>query len=751
MRSSSALLGVLLFLAVGVVAQTPLATNLLTNPGFEMSATSWTTLSGSVSIQPYGPTPNPSSFFANQVGLGGFFMRDSGNGNAVVEQIVAIAGLPANAIVHAGGFFGGFSAADDSRLVIRFLNSSGSQIQQANLAYVTESNRNSESVLLYRDARLPIPPGTASIAARIEFRDVNCCPTNAAADGIFVEILTTPLIPAPLPINTELLVNGEFESGWIGGSPLTLTSGGWEGIGGRSVVKAYSNNDPSVCGTIVSCVIGGGFSPFTNCIPGGAGNLLSDNGGGALRQRLDVRGNAAMFAAFGTVALRVSAYLGGTGTPDTARVDVRFLDGTGTVLGALPSLGPVSQNNRNFETVLVRRSNDYLILPATQFIEIDIVFADNNCCTTEGLIDKVSAMIVPFTTPAPVPLNINLISNGGFEVGDLPFSPLELNNQLGWTGVAGGRVDVPSYGSSPFVPPTSFSALNGLGGLLARGGNGTLRQVIDLTGSTAAVNSGSYTCFAEAWLGGNGSDADSAELRIRFENLAGVQVGGAGGLQILGPVTPAQRGNATTLLRRSATFPVPPGAARIVVDLQFNPGNCCMDTGYADGISVVVFGNVTGGPVPYPGTNEDFRLYTGINAAPTTGPGNVVKTAVANDVLNMRAQCPNGTFDFAPLFLIGHAISTGTPPPAPIGMLAQGLAFNPFAPASFVIFDGYACGVFACPVALPGGTLFNFMIPPGVSGTSLYLQAAVAPLPGAPNLPNNGIFAASEAHEIRIL
>ena len=47
----------------------------------------------------------------------------------------------------------------------------------------------------------------------------------------------------------------------------------------------------------------------------------------------------------------------------------------------------------------------------------------------------------------------------------------------------------------------------------------------------------------------------------------------------------------------------------------------------------------------------------------------------------------------------------------------------------------------------PGGTIVALTVPPGLTGSSCMLQGAIV----APTLAVNGLYAATDAHEIRIL
>lgn len=144
----------------------------------------------------------------------------------------------------------------------------------------------------------------------------------------------------------------------------------------------------------------------------------------------------------------------------------------------------------------------------------------------------------------------------------------------------------------------------------------------------------------------------------------------------------------------------------------------------------------------YPGSNEDFVLKTGINGTPTTGVGLDVKQASTGDLLFINFASPSGTFDLMPPLLVGQQFATGFPPAGAL----PGLWVN--TQGGQIIINGLAPGPFGLTeVIVPGtGNTHIFQIPAGIAGTSVILQSlAVA------GYAANGIFAMSDAHEIRMV
>lgn len=149
-----------------------------------------------------------------------------------------------------------------------------------------------------------------------------------------------------------------------------------------------------------------------------------------------------------------------------------------------------------------------------------------------------------------------------------------------------------------------------------------------------------------------------------------------------------------------------------------------------------------GGGNPYPGTGEDLTLWTAVNTAPlTTGSGNAIKTLTAGDFVTLKASSPGGGFDYRDFFLVAQAFLTGATPP--VGL----------APHVHESWPGLVFLVGAYPASIPtllppGGTTLTFQAPPGAAGVSVLVQGIVVTL--APPLAVNGLYASTDAHELRI-
>ena len=156
-----------------------------------------------------------------------------------------------------------------------------------------------------------------------------------------------------------------------------------------------------------------------------------------------------------------------------------------------------------------------------------------------------------------------------------------------------------------------------------------------------------------------------------------------------------------------------------------------------DGLTA--YGAATFASVSYPGSGEDIVLETGINGSTTGGAGNDVKTAIGGDILNVYIDSPGSTFIAMPLILGADVFVTGVPP---IGFLPN----VHLSPLYISLIDGLNAPAIGTPVLSFLGTSVTYLLPMGLSGQSIMLQAGVIS-----TLAINGTYATSDAHEIEIL
>jgi hypothetical protein len=111
-----------------------------------------------------------------------------------------------------------------------------------------------------------------------------------------------------------------------------------------------------------------------------------------------------------------------------------------------------------------------------------------------------------------------------------------------------------------------------------------LTQEFDVSAHAALIDSGKATLRLSGNIGGFAGQEDSASVTAYLSNE---ETGGFGFAQI-GPVSNADRQNATTLLSRSACSPIPAGLRTGGVLITFQRSAGTYNDGYADNLSVTI-------------------------------------------------------------------------------------------------------------------------------------------------------------------
>lgn len=172
--------------------------------------------------------------------------------------------------------------------------------------------------------------------------------------------------------------------------------------------------------------------------------------------------------------------------------------------------------------------------------------------------------------------NTNLIVNGDAEQGF-----------AGWTAYDGyAAFSSVAYGSN-WVLPTQPGPVD-RGSKLFVGGSGVATalgyQILDLSGNASAIATGQVSYDLSGFLGGWSSQDDNAVFFVNFMDAANNSLGTAQ----LGPVTAADRGNATGLLFRETTGLLPAGTTQVRFDLVMTRLNSNDNDGYADNLSFAI-------------------------------------------------------------------------------------------------------------------------------------------------------------------
>lgn len=306
----------------------------------------------------------------------------------------------------------------------------------------------------------------------------------------------------------------------------------------------------------------------------------------------------------------------------------------------------------------------------------------------------------------------DLAINGGFETGTF----------TGWTATQGVPVS-----SGTIVSPgnnSNFAARVDVVGFLA-----TFTLQTDNLGAGIVVPGETVTVTLDV----RGLASTNQSPRADFLSI---DAGGIALAESLGtiPLDPNPSLWTTVSYTTTAAADVTGGIGFRITVIGFTAPN---DHVEVDNVSVVI------GNAPYPGSNDDLDLTTGINGAPN---GVDVKMAAGGDALIVDVESPGAAFEFFPYTLWVQVIPTagGVSDLGFIGLpdvyLDSTLPLVELVGAA----NSSVLGLF---LIAPGGTTHAFGLPVVLDGLgqSLVFQSFVAS-----GTANNGIYAITDAHEIRI-
>ena len=192
--------------------------------------------------------------------------------------------------------------------------------------------------------------------------------------------------------------------------------------------------------------------------------------------------------------------------------------------------------------------------------------------------------------PAAKKKTKNLIKNPGAEVGTGSSNGSVVHipnwNPTGATavkyGATGGGGFPDAHTPGPPKRGTNFFA----GGPYGVEDVETLSQTVQIGTYATAIDAGHARFTLNAWLGGSGSDADSAVVYLVFYSSSQQFLSST----TLGPVTHQQRHDVTKFLQKTASAAVPATARSVLVDVEFDGGNGTYNNAYADNLSLVLTG-----------------------------------------------------------------------------------------------------------------------------------------------------------------
>jgi hypothetical protein len=185
--------------------------------------------------------------------------------------------------------------------------------------------------------------------------------------------------------------------------------------------------------------------------------------------------------------------------------------------------------------------------------------------------------------PVPATLGNNLVFNGDAEFNRGFGSNSTQQYAAGWDDPGPGGITLVNYlAGNGFPTPQNPGPANRGNNFLSGGTNAvsTMTQRIDVGNLASMIDSGNLDFTLSAWLGGFGSQNDTASVVAHFLDGANSDIGSAQ----LSAVTAAERGNLTGLLFRARFGDVPALTRWINIELIATRSTGQND-GYADNIS----------------------------------------------------------------------------------------------------------------------------------------------------------------------
>jgi hypothetical protein len=701
-------------------------------------------------VEPYGTGEVPGLDVATTIGGGVLCVSDLNGGSAVLSQSFDLRGnagsIQAGALaIELDGYFGGLGSDDDSAgLFAVFRNALDIVLSEVGIDGSRRAERNDETILQRRTGVFQIPLNTTVVDVELRMRY-----TGGRADGVADNLamrFVRSAASTPLPLDVELLENGDFEGGWIASSPLQLVSPrGWLGaIAGRTVrVDAYGSSGAPP--TSVATRIGGGAY------------LLGDlNGGSAiLRQQFDLRGNATMVRS-GLLGVRLSGFFGGFGNDaDTAFLDVGFYDANDGFIRTDSIGGSAAVDDLEYD------EGDFVVPTnaARCVIELRFLYTGGSA---DGAADNVSVILFDSSRRSACPIFAPFGANypGGpfaFANDNGYFANVVISNRRGTPGSPNPEWSSPQSAlGAPDYSRVGLPHQQGVGGVYSTGHDGDL--VVGFW-PRRIVNSGDPSPEVFVFEGGNLPDRVFLSARPANEatRIRMLQIGNdpdGDGFYELGANFTSSPAH-VAVVDIDAIFPnsAPATLSFDLLKVRDDPNHCPTGNGCGtsqevqpgaeiDAIGIACFGQFAS--ANFPGTNEDLLMFTGIDGRPpSTGPAFDIKSMAPGGLLTLRVASNGGAFDFAPLLLLCNITGVGSPIYARI----PGIALDPLLP----ILTLAQPGPFGAIVA-PEGTRFDFAIPTTASGSALLLQAFALPQlaspPYNPAPAANGAFVGTDGHLI---
>jgi hypothetical protein len=367
--------------------------------------------------------------------------------------------------------------------------------------------------------------------------------------------------------SANLLVNPDAETG-AAGSGSGNPPPGWTTTGDFTQISYTTGNGYPTHDTATVQTQG----------PPNGGNAFFGGGNAAVStatQTITISSDLLSAIDASGIAYNLAGWLGGYGgQTDNAKVVATFQNSAGSSLGSA-QVGPVSAVDRANNTGFTKRVATGIVPSGTRSVQVVVTATRAGTGSNDGYIDNLQ-----FT------LDSNLIVDGDSSAAMCSHSGWEETTLPGWT-ISSGSPSTLCYANTDGFPDASIPGAQPGDGYFSGGarGSSSMTQTVNVAADASAIDSGVATYNLSGWLGGYGSENSYATLNATFLNSSGASVGSTQ----IGPVTAADRNNATEFLQRVASGPIPVGARSIKLDLSFtySPVYASND-GYAQGLSLTV-------------------------------------------------------------------------------------------------------------------------------------------------------------------
>ena len=191
-------------------------------------------------------------------------------------------------------------------------------------------------------------------------------------------------------------------------------------------------------------------------------------------------------------------------------------------------------------------------------------------------------------------------------------------------------------------------------------------QLVDLTGIAPEIDRGGATASLSGLLGGYRADADAGSVEATFLDPAGRPLGAP---VVLAAPSAAERANATTLLPRGRTDPIPPLARSVAVTMRAARATGGYGDAYFDNLALAVAAPGAPPPPPDPGPGAPpVKPFAGIRVLTDAA------TVGRRGRIAMRLACVDGTVGGCDgvLTLAGALRRGSTPAPLALARVALG-------------------------------------------------------------------------------